>query len=231
MQVVDRTMGDLARVAKAQLKEFLSAVNACVKEDVVDALDAWAGNLVADIELRELAHETGSRQMHREQLKRQLVTAAQNERDLAGLGLGGETMLVADAAADGADDGAAAASAAPSAARVAAEKLSAFQARQPAAAEAARNTEQMKTLLTVALNESLESSASGVVIETRVDKLQEDMRLRDDEQAAFMAALRAVCSALPADGDVRVGGHYLMTTAEGDLCIGMYKAEAVMVRF
>ena len=101
-QIVDRVLGDLRRVAKAQWKEFLTRRNVIFMEQVEDRLRGWAQELYADVETREMAKESGERVHMRRKLVEELKVARQDEKELRSLEM--TSGLSYDAAGITADD-------------------------------------------------------------------------------------------------------------------------------
>lgn len=184
-QVVARVMGDLKRVAKAQLKEFLSAVNAIVKEDLVGGLRAWTEVLRGDRTSLELACEAPARILSREDIKKTIGVCKKNESDLIGLGLGSRAVLQeARSEARGDDEfggGAAASGAGASAPLSFQEKLAAASSTHTPS----KTPEHNRTMENIVKCMSdLMKANPGILIRD----LRTRLKITEQEQPAFTAA-------------------------------------------
>lgn len=224
-QVVSRVMGDLERVAKAQLKEFLSAVNAIVKEEVVESLTEWADCLSGDSLLRSLAQESPARLRRREELKEKLAVAAKNERELRALGFVDQItpLHVAEEEEEEDDAGAGAASASSRAAALA-EQMRQLGAALPSKPAPPRSKADFVELVNRTLGELADKRAAGVFAWTSIAELALGSKVTDAETTAFQLAMAELNKPLPTDGTSVCDQCYTSTFSDGRPAVGMRRA-------
>jgi hypothetical protein len=227
-QVVSRVMGDLARVAKAQLKEFLSSVNAIMKEAVVESLTLWVDGLGGDSELRELARESSARLRRREELKVRLSVATENERELEALGIEVPAMLpVHDDDLDGDDsDGAAAASSASGRAAADMEaQMSSLAETLPDEPLPPRTKAKLSKMAKKAVQHLTRSIPGGRIAWVSTSGLSAELAITDAEVVAFQQAMATSCKPYSPGAGVAFGQLYSKELADGSPAVGIYRHE------